>query len=192
MKGGRKTCCILAAAVIFLQIMMPGQVLAGITPTLSNIKLANTRDDLLSYFVVENAFKAETIDAINSGIPTTFNFYITLYKITSSLFDKKISDIQVQTTMKYNPLKKEYTVTRSWKKEPPLITTSFEEAKTWMTEVDNLKVIGLNTIEKGGKYQIRVKAVLEKLTLPLALHHILFFLSFWDVETDWYVINFTY
>ena len=119
-------------------------------------------------------------------------FYVTLYKTTSSLFDKKIADVQIQATIKYNSLKEEYTVTRPWKEETPLITRSFDEAAAWMTEVDNLKVIPLDQLIKGDKYQIRVKAELEKVTLPLSLHHILFFVSFWDFETDWYVINFTY
>ncbi|WP_353806870.1 DUF4390 domain-containing protein [Desulfobacter sp.] len=39
---------------------------------------------------------------------------------------------------------------------------------------------------------MRIKAELEKVTLPLWLHYIFFFVSYWDFETDWYVINFTY
>jgi len=73
-----------------------------------------------------------------------------------------------------------------------LITKSFDEAKTWMTEIDNLKVVPLNRLIKGDKYHIRIKAELEKVTLPLWLHYIFFFVSYWDFETDWYVINFTY
>ncbi|WDP92140.1 MAG: DUF4390 domain-containing protein [Desulfobacter sp.] len=191
-KGGIKKYYILLVAVICFNMMTPGRIFADINPVLSNIKLANTRDDLLTYFEVENAFKEKTVEAVKNGIPTTFNFYVSLYKTTSSLFDKKIADVQIQSTVKYNSLKEEYTVTRPWKKEAPLITKSFEEAKTWMTEVDNLKVIPLAQIVKGDKYQIRIKAELEKVTLPLSLHYILFFVSFWDFETDWYVINFTY
>ncbi|NQT10914.1 MAG: DUF4390 domain-containing protein, partial [Desulfobacteraceae bacterium] len=41
-------------------------------------------------------------------------------------------------------------------------------------------------------YQIRAKAELGKLTLPFYLHYILFFVSLWDVETDWYTIDFIY
>lgn len=191
-KGGVKKYYLLLVAVICLNMVMPGRIFADINPVLSNIKLANTRDDLLTYFQVENAFKEKTVEAVKNGIPTTFNFYVSLYKTTSTLFDKKIADIQIQSSVKYNSLTEEYTVTRPWKDEAPLITKSFGEAKTWMTEVDNLKVIPLDQIAKGDKYQIRIKAELEKVTLPLALHYILFFVSFWDFETDWYVINFTY
>ncbi len=191
-KGEVKKYYIILFAVICLNLMVPGQIFADINPTLANIKLANTRDDLLTYFEVENGFKEKTVQAVKNGIPTTFTFYVTLYKTTSSLFDKEIADVQIKSTIKYNSLKEEFTVTRPWKEESPLITQSFDEAKTWMTEVDNLKVIPLDQLVKGDNYQIRIKAELEKVTLPLFLHHILFFVSFWNFETDWYVINFTY
>ncbi len=191
-KGLIKKYYFLLFAVICFNMMIPGRIFANFTPVLSNIKLANTRDDLLTYFEVENGFKDKTVQTVNNGIPTTFTFYVSLYKTTSILFDKKISDVQIQSTIKYNSLKEEYTVTRPWRQEPPLMTQSFDEAKTWMTEVDNLAVIPLSQLIKGHKYQIRIKAELEKVTLPLFLHYILFFVSFWDFETDWYVINFTY
>jgi hypothetical protein len=100
--------------------------------------------------------------------------------------------LQIKSTVKYNSLKEEFSVLRPWKNEKPVVTKSFEEAKSWMTGVDNLKVIPLKNLIKGDKYQIRIKAELDKVTLPLSLHYVLFFVSFWDFETDWYVINFTY
>jgi hypothetical protein len=59
-----------------------------------------------------------------------------------------------------------------------------------MTEVDALSVYPLKELEKGRQYQIRTRAEVSKLTLPLYLHYILF--SLWDVETDWYTIDFIY
>jgi hypothetical protein len=61
-----------------------------------------------------------------------------------------------------------------------------------MAEIDSLKVIDLNQLQKGTRYQIRTKAQLSKLTLPFYLHYVLFFVSLWDFETDWYTIDFIY
>ncbi len=61
-----------------------------------------------------------------------------------------------------------------------------------MAAVDNLKVAALADLVKGQQYQIRAKAELEKLRLPLKLESILVFVSLWDFETDWYTIDFTY
>lgn len=181
------TSCLFIAPVI-----APAVALAHDNAVLSHIKLANTRDDLFAYFKVENAFNEKNTQAIENGISTSFTFYVALYKTSSGLFDKKITDIKTSATIKYNSMKQEYMVVCQWKDGPGLITKSFDEAKTWMTEIDNLKVVPINRLVKGDKYKIRIKAELEKVTLPLWLHYIFFFVSYWDFETDWYVINFTY
>ena len=157
-----------------------------------DIRLVNTRDDLLTYFKVTNAFSDKINQAIMNGVPTTFSFYVALYKSDNSWLDKNIADIQIKSTIKYNSLKKEFSVLRPWKSENPIITQSFDEAKTLMTEIDNLIIIPLNKISKGDKYQLRMKAELDKVTLPLSLHNIFFFVSYWNFETNWYLINFSY
>ncbi|MFH2092044.1 MAG: DUF4390 domain-containing protein [Pseudomonadota bacterium] len=177
---------------LLLSLLMPMSALAENLAVIENIVLANTRDDLLVYFDVKKAFNEKIVQAVQNGIPTTFSFYITLYKTDGSWFDKKISDIKIKSTLKYNSLKKEYSVTRPWKDETIVFTQSFEEAKALMTEIDNHKIIPLNQLVKADKYQLRIKAELDKVTLPLSLHYVLFFVSFWDFETNWYLINFTY
>lgn len=178
--------------VIIIGLTAPMPALAENTALIENIKLANTRDDLLTYFDVKKAFNEKTTEAVQKGIPTSFSFYITLYKTDGSWFDKKVADIQIKSTLKYNPLKKEYTVSRPWKNDPDKFTQSFDEAKELMTQINNLKIIALNQLVKGDKYQMRIKAELDKVTLPLSLHYVLFFVQFWDFETNWYLINFTY
>lgn len=178
--------------IIWVTLVVPANLFADNNAVLANIKLANTRDHLLTYFEVRNAFTDKINQAVQNGIPTTFSFYVSLYKTGNSMLDKKIADIEIKSTVKYNSLKEEFSVSRPWKDEKPAVTNSFEEAKSWMTEVDNLKIIPLKDLIKGDKYQIRVKAELDKVTLPLSLHYVFFFVSFWDFETDWYLINFTY
>ena len=181
--------------LVLLSFLLPKQVRAEEEPTqplIEDIKLVNSRDDLMTYFSIEHAFSPKINQAIMNGIPTTFTFYVLLYKTGGTFFDKKVADIQVQSTLKYNPLKKEFTVARAWKKEPPVTTQSFEEARELMTRIDNLTILPLTQLERGDKYQLRVKAELEKVTLPLSLHYVLFFVSFWDFETNWYLVNFTY
>ena len=61
-----------------------------------------------------------------------------------------------------------------------------------MATIDGLKVVSLGKLEKGRQYQLSAKAELNKLTLPFYLHHVLFFVSLWDFETDWYSVDFIY
>ncbi len=172
--------------------LLPALALADNTAVIKNIKLANTRDDLLTYFDVKKAFTKKINQEVLNGIPTTFTFYVTLYKTQGTWFDKKISDIHIQSTLKYNSLKKEFSISRPWKEENAVIVKTFDQARSMMTEVDNLKIVTLDKLSKGEKYQLRIKAKLDIVTLPLSLHKILGYISFWDFETNWYLINFTY
>lgn len=159
---------------------------------LNNIIVTNTRDDLLIYLTAKEAFPPKIDKAILSGVPTTFTFYINLYRVRGLWLDKEVANIKLSHTIKYDTVKKEYVVTRSWEGDRPLTTKSLEEAKAVMAEVDSLAVVPLKQLKKGQQYQIRTKAELSKRTLPFYLHYILFFVSFWDLETDWYTIDFIY
>lgn len=159
---------------------------------LSNIIVTNTRDNLLLYLTVKDAFPPKIENTIKSGVPITFSFFIDLFQVRSFWMDRGIIDMKITHTMKYDNLKKEYIVSRSWEDGQPLVVKSLQEAKKLMTEVDSLSIIPLDQIEKGKQYQIRAKAELSKLTLPFYLHYVLFFVSLWDFETDWYTIDFIY
>jgi hypothetical protein len=159
---------------------------------LTNIVVTNTRDDLLIYLSVDGAFTKKMEDAINRGVPASFLFFVNLYRSRGMWFDKEMTDLTITHTIKYNSLKKEYTVSRSWDSNSPVIVQSFPAAKKLMSEIDSLKVLSLDRLEKGRQYQIRAKAKLSRVTLPYYLHYVLFFLSLWDFETDWYTIDFIY
>jgi hypothetical protein len=161
-------------AFLFILLVIPTAGPAQ-DATLTNITVSNTRDDLLLYLNLEGAFREEMKKAILSGVPSTFSFFAKLNRVQNFWF-----------------VKKEFTVERSWKEDNPEITKSFAEAKQWMTEINSLKIIPLNRLEKDEQYQLRVKAEVSKKTLPLYLHYILFFVSLWDFETDWYAIDFIY
>jgi hypothetical protein len=159
---------------------------------LTNIIVTNTRDDLLVYLNVEGAFTEKMKKAISSGVSTTFSYYISFYRVRSLWFDKNIEEFIVTNTIKYNNLKEEYIVERSWEKSESQVTKSFDEAQKLMSEIDSLKIVPLKQLEKGEHYQLRAKAELSRVTLPFNLHYVLFFVSLLDFETDWYTIDFIY
>jgi len=181
----------ICALVLISYILLPCHSFAQ-DVALKNIIVTNTRDDLLVYMTVEGAFREKMKKAILSGVPTTFSFFIELYRVRNFWMDEEVAEIDISHTIKYNNLKKDFTITRSWEKDRPIVLKSFAEAQRLMSEIDSLKVIPLSRLEKGSRYQIRAKAQLSKITLPFYLHYALFFLSLWDFETDWYTIEFIY
>jgi len=183
----RKTCCIFFSILLFLPNLAFAQ-----DAVLTNFIVTNTRDDLILYLTVKGAFRDKMRTAILSGVPATFSFFITLHQARNLWIDKKIADLRVTHSIKYDNLKREFIVKRSWENDKPQSTQSLGEAQKLMADIDSLKIIPLSRLEKGRQYQIRAKAELSKLTLPFYLHYVLFFVSLWDFETDWYTIDFIY
>jgi hypothetical protein len=180
------------AAVLMSLIFLIQSPHAAPDATLSNLIVTNTSKDLLVYLNVEGAFREQTVNAIMSGVPASFSFFIKLYQKRSIWFDKAIADIEISNAIKYNNLKKEFVVERSWENGRIRTARSLQEAQKLMTDVDGLKIISLNKLEKGRQYQVKARAKLSKLTLPFYLHYVFFFVSLWDFETDWYTIDFIY
>lgn len=183
----RKILALLLAIVFFVLNSAVAQ-----DARLTDIIVTNTQDELLLYLNVEGAFREKMKKAILSGVPTRFSFFVSLYRVRTLWFDEKITDIMVTNTVKYDNLKEEFTIKRSWEKNGPRVSKSFDEAKKLITEIDGLKIVPLEQLEKDRRYQLRTKAELSKVTLPYYLHYVLFFVSLWDFETDWYTIDFTY
>jgi len=159
---------------------------------LANIIVTNTRDHLLVYMSVQGAFREEIKKAIISGVPVSFVYFIELRRERNFLPDEDMAEIKAIHTVKYDNLKKEFSIKRSWETGEPSITKSFDQARKLMTEIDSLKVIPLAELKRGTQYQLRAKAELSERTLPFYLHYVLFFVSLWDFETDWYSIDFIY
>jgi hypothetical protein len=189
----RPTRLILSVGAVLMSFIFLVQIpCAAQDATLSNLIVTNTSNDLLVYLNVEGAFREQTVNAIMSGVPASFSFFIKLYQKRSMWFDRTIADIEIANSIKYNNLKKEFIVERSWESGRIRTAQSLQEAQKLMTDVDGLKIIHLNKLEKGKQYQVKAKAQLSKLTLPFYLHYVFFFVSLWDFETDWYTIDFIY
>jgi hypothetical protein len=159
---------------------------------LSDIVVTNTAEHLIVYFSVEDCFTAEMVRAIESGLQTTFTFYVQLDERRELWWDRNVAELEIRHTVRYDQLKKHYELRFSEGDNEVVTVQDFEDAKRLMSEVVALKVISLDRLEKGGRYQLEMMAELDKIRLPLYLHYVFFFLSLWDFETDWYAVDFMY
>ena len=158
---------------------------------LTDIVITNTRDHLLLYFTVTDCFTEDMEKAIENGIITTFTFFIRLYETRALWWDKELADLKVSHEIQYDNLKKVYVLKLS-EKQKSISVKDFDEAKKLMSEIVGLKVTELHKLHKDRRYQIRMMAELDEIKLPFYLHYVLFFLSLWDFETDWYTVDFRY
>lgn len=159
---------------------------------LSDVVVTNTRDHLLLYISVNDCFSAQMNTAIESGMNMTFTFFIKLYERRTLLWDRFVGSTEISHSIKYDQLKNVYEVRLSEQNGKAIVVRSFDEARKLMAEVSALKLVPIQRLRKGGRYQIKMMAELDKIKLPLYLHYVLFFLSLWDFETEWLTVDFRY
>jgi len=158
--------------------------------SLQNIVLDSKNENLTLSFKLEDAFSEQMKEVILSGTSITFTFFVVFREVKDFWVDKKIIDIKIDHMMKYNVLKKEFVIKRSWEIDEVLITESFVEAQNLMAAISSLKILPYNWLENGNRYQIAIKAELSKANLPLNLRPVMFFSPPWGFETDWYILDF--
>jgi hypothetical protein len=187
-----KKAAVLTSVILFLNFWLLTPIIKGEEARIKNISVINSWDHCILSFSVTGCFTEEMKKAIDNGIDTTFTFYIELYEIREFWWDKQVADLSVSHLIKYDSLKKIYMVTLSEKGDKVFYVEDFIKAKKLMSEIRGLGITRLHNLQKGKRYQVRMMAELDKITLPFYLDYVLFFLSLWDFETDWYKVDFTY
>jgi hypothetical protein len=138
-------------------------------------------------FDVENCFTEKMEEAIQSGISTTFTFYVNLHQKRSWWKDRKLASVEFRHTVQYHPIQKVYQIKLEGQSHSSLSASSLEEAKKLMSRVKEFKIQSSSPFEPGVPAYFRIKAELDSVRLPLHLEYLFFFVSLWDFETDWVI-----
>ena len=58
-----------------------------------------------------------------------------------------------------------------------------------MTRVEKVVLFPAEMLETRRPLLLKIKTQLQQFQLPFRLHYLLAFVSYWDVETDWYTLE---
>ena len=146
------------------------------------------RGDLLVSFRVQNAFVPGILDTLESGLPIRFTFWIRVDRPRKWRPDEVLADLRIERVLDKDNLKNRYRITyedhRTVRYEADLA-----RAVAAMARVDKVSVLPLDALGGDPPPYLRIKARLQEFRLPFRLHYLLPFVSFWDVETEWYVLE---
>jgi hypothetical protein len=151
----------------------------------ANLIINNSHGNLFLSLRIRDVITEEVNASVTDEASSTIVFSIALYQVHDFWFDKKIAHYTVNNNIKYDSLKNEYSLTRSWESGPPLTFKAFNMARHMMAEVNNFKVMPLHRLEKGENYQIRVRAFCQD-------QNAFIFSPSGCAKTAWHRVNFTY
>jgi hypothetical protein len=144
---------------------------------------------LILFGVVNSTFTDEMLSALKSGLPIRFNFQVELYREKQ---EEPVAALDFAHTLTYDTLKDSYEVLLDEANAKVIQADSLDDAKMHMNEINGLKVIQLQKLAIDHRYRLRIRGHLFEKTLPMGIHRVLPFISAWDDETGWQVLEFNY
>ena len=160
-------------------------------PIFSDITVSNSDTHLLLYGMLDDAFTDEMIQGLHSGLPIHFSFFIELNPTTKGWKDNAQVSFETHHIVSYDTLKETYKVEIEESGKRFFSYTKLLDAQQAANEINGLKVVKLSDLSPDTSYTIRIRAELHKKTLPMGLHEVVPFVSWWDLKTKWYSITFT-
>ncbi|MBI5810564.1 MAG: DUF4390 domain-containing protein [Deltaproteobacteria bacterium] len=180
---------LISGLILVIVAVLPGKGFCG-DPLISEVAVSTEPDIRLS-FVVREAFSRDIEEAIKSGAPTTFTFKVEMNRIRPAWFNEDVARWEFRHTVKYDTLKEEYEITLDESGPEPTRTKDLNEMKRLMSSGSSIPIETSRPLQKGENYEVRLKAELRTIKLPFLLDYVLFFVKFWDFETDWHTHRFS-
>jgi len=163
-----------APGLISWAVMPAGAAVATLTTD-------TTEHDIYASLAVTGAFDGEIRESIATGLPVTFSYYLEVARRRPLWFDKILVHKTVTTTVTYDTLTKQYSLTRRVNDEVTETSVAVDEAEMmrWMTRLNRVRLADPTSLEgvEDGSLYVRVKSRFQR-------RFILYFIP-WEVETGW-------
>jgi len=183
--------CVLVSTIFWgKSALLTAAPLSG--PHFADIIVTTSDTQLLLFGELRNSLTPDMIDGLHSGMPIHFSFFVQLVRSVPNWLDQDLVKIEFSHSLTYDTLKEVYIVETEESSRKKIIASTLQEATKLLNEINGLKIIELSKLVPETTYRLRVKADLYKKSLPLSLHNIIPFVSWWDLKTDWYTVEFIY
>lgn len=163
----------------------------GLSKISDVIVTSYSKNRLILYFKVGNAFNEDLKKAILSGFPVKFRFYV---RVKSEPAGKVLYSRVLINSIKYDELNNYFIVRYNYagKSGKKLIIKSFNRALTYMAKVRNLPIRIKRNFKPGHKYLITIRGILGAFHIPFPLNYIPFFTGYFLITTNTYSLKFIY
>src|SRR5665647_634333 len=179
-------------ALIFLFYSAHAQANQEENVHFSDLIITTSKTHLLLFGLIKNGTSEEMLQGLHNGIPIQFTFLVELNKKEKNWPDLQLVSMHFRHILTYDTLQENYRVETEEKSQKTESFSQLSDALKAMSEINGLLVIELSQLIPDSSYQLRLKATLYEKKLPMKLNYIVPFVSWWNMETDWHTIEFTY
>ena len=186
---GRLLCACLC--LIAMTAGLPANAKAAVKPRMVDMLITSNMQNVLLYARLVDCFRSDIESAIMAGVPAVFTIYVDVYQERPYRWDTKIAAREIRRTIKYDNLKKTFSITTNGNSQPVLFT-DFQSAQKAMSELNGIPVVPLSRLTKNHNYYAQVHVKIDKIRLPFYMEYVFVFVSYWDFETPTYKLRFSY
>ena len=137
------------------------------------------------YADIDYGLGDSALDALENGVPLTFEVEVLVVKIRGWWWDDTIAEINQQYELVYHPLPDRFVV-RNLNTGDQTSYVSFRSAATELGRISEMPIITDAELEQEGEYQVRlrVRLVVEAFSGPVRWVAMLF--PRWRLVSEWY------
>jgi hypothetical protein len=148
-------------------------------PAIHNLTANAAAGKVSVRFSLDGAFdNKEMIEALNSGLPTSFTYMVEVFRDRPNWFDDGLGTIRLEVITTYNSLTREYLL--NYRRDRHLVRTEtftdLAQLEHAMTNIEEPELFDIGT-RKPYKLKVRVKADLMRGWLMYVIP--------WEVSTGW-------
>jgi hypothetical protein len=148
-------------------------------PSLNNLVATATGHKVAVRFRLEGAFASgEMVDALRSGLPTSFTYFIEIFRDRPNWFDDSLETVRVDVITTYNSLTREYLL--NYRRDRHLVRsetfTDLRALEEAMTRIEEPELFDIGE-RKPYKLKVRVKTDFQRDWLMYVIP--------WEVSTGW-------
>lgn len=167
-------------SLLFLTILLAAPLPAAPpSPTIEQLSATAAAGKVSVRFTLAGAFdNEEMVEALKSGLPTSFTYSIEIFRDRPNWFDDSIANARVEVICTYNSLTREYLL--NYRRDKKLVRsetfTDLAALERQMATVNEADLFDLGD-RKPWKHKVRVKADLMRGWLMYVIP--------WEVSTRW-------
>jgi hypothetical protein len=123
------------------------------------------------------------------GVPLTLEVDLDIERVRQLLPDSRVAELTQRYRLQYNAVSARYILRNENSGQQESLGT-VDEAISHLSEVHSLPALDKALIAADRRYEGRVKAKIDFGTVPFTLRLLMFWVSDWHRESDWYAWTF--
>jgi uncharacterized protein DUF4390 len=154
-----------------------GPALGG--PALTQLSAERDGDSYKASCRLDGALTPEVEEEIASGLATTIEYHLNVYRRRPAFFDQALVKHRVECTVRYDTMTQQYTLTRRVDDElqETQVTDDPAVMRRFMTSLKSVPLLKSEVLKPGEEYYLKAKSSLGLIWR--------FYLIPWSMDTEW-------